>query len=512
MISIKVLAIVVCVIALWAVVGSYFYINSSRDQLTTSPVVSYSATCTETNEYDECIAYGVTTTVAQSAATSTVTRASSTTEATGPEIIQKTTTFSNPFCVNGANGQICVSSRNYSAIVSSSDIQSQCCNDSNIMGGHFNGTEIGMLSKVVTTRTLNGSQIESTNYTLTVTAAGIFTLLNGTVLPMSLPQTWTVLNGNAAVNMTFTGVIGNSIEVDSIWQFLPLQGGYTITLPNETLSGEMYSYSWWNESSASSATSNTQLSSQNSAAEQSTISVSACISVGTGCNGVMFYFVVQNVGTAALASGEIMQIYVQDITNPSNTVMSCTLENPVPPGSTLTISTNNSGCASLTGSMPVVSAGDAIAIKIVSAEGSSAIVSTKVISGQNEVQAIILSSATLYGGVTATAAAASTSSFTLSLNNPGPATTITGITLTGSSISQITAWDATSSPGAAANTIDFAQAYAAGNPNAMAAGQVTSFTFYPWSPVSESILTGQTFNYVITFANGQSVSGSLIAQ
>jgi len=46
----------------------------------------------------------------------------------------------------------------------------------------------------------------------------------------------------------------------------------------------------------------------------------------------------------------------------------------------------------------------------------------------------------------------------------------------------------------------------------MAPGAVTSFTFYPWAAAAQSILTGQTFNYVINFANGQSVSGSLIAQ
>ena len=130
----------------------------------------------------------------------------------------------------------------------------------------------------------------------------------------------------------------------------------------------------------------------------------------------------------------------------------------------------------------------------------------------SNVKTVTLSSATLYGGVTASAAIAATSSITLSLNNPGSATTVTGVTLTGAGISTVNAWDTGSAASPAASTVSFAQPYGAGNPNAMGPGQVTSFTFYPWSAASQSILTGQTFNYVITFANGQSVSGSLIAQ
>jgi flagellin-like protein len=128
----------------------------------------------------------------------------------------------------------------------------------------------------------------------------------------------------------------------------------------------------------------------------------------------------------------------------------------------------------------------------------------------SNVKTVTLSSATLYGGVSATAAQVATSSLTVSLNNPGSATVITGITLTGAGISTITGWDTGSAAGAAP-TLLFTP-YTANSPNAMAPGAVTSFTFYPWNAASQSILTGQTFNYVINFANGQSVSGSLIAQ
>jgi len=59
----------------------------------------------------------------------------------------------------------------------------------------------------------------------------------------------------------------------------------------------------------------------------------------------------------------------------------------------------------------------------------------------SNVKTVTLSSATLYGGVSATASSAATSSITISLNNPGSATVITGITLTGAGIATITGWD-----------------------------------------------------------------------
>jgi len=128
----------------------------------------------------------------------------------------------------------------------------------------------------------------------------------------------------------------------------------------------------------------------------------------------------------------------------------------------------------------------------------------------SNVKTVTLSSATLYGGVSATAAQAATSSITISLNNPGSATVISGITLTGAGIATISGWD-TAAGQSAAPSLQFTP-YTVNNPNAMAPGAVTSFTFYPWNAASQSILTGQTFNYVLNFANGQSVSGSLIAQ
>ncbi|MGA2877126.1 MAG: hypothetical protein ABSE82_16545 [Nitrososphaerales archaeon] len=47
--------------------------------------------------------------------------------------------------------------------------------------------------------------------------------------------------------------------------------------------------------------------------------------------------------------------------------------------------------------------------------------------------------------------------------------------------------------------------------NGLTGGTVTSYTFYPFG-TAQSITTGQVYNYVVSFSNGQSVSGSLIAQ
>jgi FlaG/FlaF family flagellin (archaellin) len=129
----------------------------------------------------------------------------------------------------------------------------------------------------------------------------------------------------------------------------------------------------------------------------------------------------------------------------------------------------------------------------------------------SNVKTVTLVSATLFGGVTASAATTATSSLAITLNNPGSATTVTSLTMTGSGInSTITQWDFSGNSGA--NTIDFGSTYSVGGQNAINPGLVSSLTYYPFSDSSQPILTGQTFNYVINFANGQSVSGSLVAQ
>jgi len=133
----------------------------------------------------------------------------------------------------------------------------------------------------------------------------------------------------------------------------------------------------------------------------------------------------------------------------------------------------------------------------------------------SNVKTVTLSSATLYGGVSATTTAAATSSLVFALNNPGSATYVTTLTLSGAGIATINSWDNSTAAQVAGNTIPFGAGHT--NPpctdcNVMNAGTVSSFTYYPEAAAAEAITTGQVFNYVINFANGQSVSGSLIAQ
>ena len=130
----------------------------------------------------------------------------------------------------------------------------------------------------------------------------------------------------------------------------------------------------------------------------------------------------------------------------------------------------------------------------------------------SNVKTVTLSSATLYGGTEALAVgvpAQSASYLVFALNNPGSTSSVTGVTMTGSGISSVSTWGLLNG-----TSVNFALA-TSGNTakwaNGLVGGQVTSYTFYPYG-LAQSITTGQVYNYVISFANGQSVSGSLIAQ
>ena len=126
------------------------------------------------------------------------------------------------------------------------------------------------------------------------------------------------------------------------------------------------------------------------------------------------------------------------------------------------------------------------------------------------VRIVTLSTATLDAGVTASPASQATSELIMSFSNPGSATTIVSVDLTGPNISAVTLWD--EYPNADSSHTDLGAKYVDGGANSMSANQDTPFTFYPWTNSSDSIVKGETYNYVISFANGQSVSGSPIAQ
>ncbi|SRR5579863_9242342 len=129
----------------------------------------------------------------------------------------------------------------------------------------------------------------------------------------------------------------------------------------------------------------------------------------------------------------------------------------------------------------------------------------------SNVKTIQLNSATLFGGATLGSAPATTSAcpttnayMTLSLNNPGALTSLSSVTITGSSNFGTIASVYAAVGSGDCNTLATAQ---------VAAGAVTSLTLvFVASGSPGTLLSGQTFNYVINFGNGQSVSGSLVAQ
>jgi hypothetical protein len=147
-----------------------------------------------------------------------------------------------------------------------------------------------------------------------------------------------------------------------------------------------------------------------------------------------------------------------------------------------------------------VSNGQTLTLEVITENGSTVTSSFKV--SVIEYSSTTLSSGTLYGGKENAAIGQPVSSayFEFSISNQGGLnTTLTGLTLTGAGISAVTNWETSGGVSYTASS------------NKLAGNQTTTFTFYPYG-TAQSITTGQTFNYVIEFSNGQSVSGSLIAQ
>jgi len=120
---------------------------------------------------------------------------------------------------------------------------------------------------------------------------------------------------------------------------------------------------------------------------------------------------------------------------------------------------------------------------------------------------IVLTSALLYGGATTdNLTVRATASLTLFLKNPDVTTNISSINLADSGgANPITSWSV--SPTSASGN-----SFPAGGQNILQGGKSTPLTLYPISNPSHPILIGQVYDYDITLANGQSISGALIAQ
>jgi len=123
---------------------------------------------------------------------------------------------------------------------------------------------------------------------------------------------------------------------------------------------------------------------------------------------------------------------------------------------------------------------------------------------------ITIAEASLYGGVSATSSSQGTASLLLAFNNPNSSTYITSIILTSPNGTTINAWGNSTSASSPANQIDFSSSHP--GDNAVPGSQISFFTFYPQSSSAIQLAHGQRFQYVIYFASGYFIAGSLVSQ
>jgi hypothetical protein len=128
--------------------------------------------------------------------------------------------------------------------------------------------------------------------------------------------------------------------------------------------------------------------------------------------------------------------------------------------------------------------------------------------GGTNVQTIRLPSVTLHSGSlpnSPTCATANSAYMAIQLSNPGAATNISSVNLSGSSLTT-----AVSAYYLSANACT--QISSTHEPSVAGGGAITSLTLYFASSNASTLTRGQTYNCVINFANGQLVSWSPISQ
>ncbi|MGI0080179.1 MAG: hypothetical protein ACRECH_11195 [Nitrososphaerales archaeon] len=211
---------------------------------------------------------------------------------------------------------------------------------------------------------------------------------------------------------------------------------------------------------------------------------------GSGSGTYEYNAIIKNSGTSTI-SGNLQLGFVSS-TGQILANANCTLTLPLESGQSIQCS----GDVSLS-----VSNGQSLTLEVITQSGSTMTYSFKV--SIPAYSSTSLASAALYGGAenSAIGQPMSTSYFAFGINNQGGLnTTITELTLSGSGMSSVTNWETSGGV-----------SYTSSGNNALAGSQTITFGFYPYGK-AQSITTGQVFNYVINFANGQSMSGSLIAQ
>lgn len=221
---------------------------------------------------------------------------------------------------------------------------------------------------------------------------------------------------------------------------------------------------------------------------------SPCVSVDNSCSGSGYTIVFINSGDS-LVSGGTIQIFFGNRTLVYGQT-TCTFGSNILPKYTFTCS----------GSTPNnVPANSAILLSIVYPNGKTY---SYVYAPPAPPSGDTLTSANLFAGTLPTTTQCSASGqayISFAINNLGKQTSITRFALTGSSLNGniITA---NYLSGSSCTSIS-----ASGEPT-MSASSVTPITLYFSSSASGILASGQTYNFIIDFANGQSISGTLIAQ
>jgi len=128
---------------------------------------------------------------------------------------------------------------------------------------------------------------------------------------------------------------------------------------------------------------------------------------------------------------------------------------------------------------------------------------------EGNISQITVSEAVLYPGQIATTSSEANASLLIGFYNPNSATYITSMILESSSFAPVINWDNSSAVSTSANQVSFSSMHIG---NTISSGLTSVFTLYPASSFSAVVIPGQTYQYVIFFANGSYVEGSLVAQ
>ena len=104
------------------------------------------------------------------------------------------------------------------------------------------------------------------------------------------------------------------------------------------------------------------------------------------------------------------------------------------------------------------------------------------------------------------ASSIATASLTLSIKNPDLATSVNSLMLSSPALQiPITSWVLTEGP-ESNNSL-----FVAGH-NVVGPGTTTNLLMYPVQAPVVSVIVGSTYDYLIQFSNGQSISGAIVAQ